>query len=104
MTTFKRLERLLAKALALCAFLSSTGWSFDTCFVTNSSATPIPITISGCTYSSALPSNSTSYIQNTSALQAGATFYVSSGTVNTLLVSGISSGQCVQTSAGGLLT
>jgi hypothetical protein len=41
-----------------------SGWSWgQTCQIT--SPLPVPVTISGCTYSGSLPSNSTSYIQNT---------------------------------------
>jgi len=47
----------------------------DQCQIT--SPLPVPITISGCTYSGNLPSGSTSYIQNTSTLQSGSTAYPS---------------------------
>lgn len=42
---------------------------------------PVPVLLSGCTYSGSLPDDSTSYIRNTETLQSGTTFYVSSGTV-----------------------
>lgn len=63
---------------------------------------PMPITISGCTYSSTLPSNSTSYIQNTlSPTTTTQAFSVQTATVTTnFTLSGIAS-QCLQTDANG---
>ena len=54
--------------------------------------------ISSSITASDLPSGSTLYIQNTSSLQTGATFYVSSGTVNSqFIVNSLTASQFVKT-------
>jgi hypothetical protein len=71
---------------------------------------PIPITIQGCNYNANLPGGSTSYIQNSSTLQAGATAYpdfIYTGTSLTSPIindSGLTSGMCVQAGTNGILT
>jgi len=68
---------------------------------------PLPISIAGCTYAPiVLPGGATSYIQNTSSLQSGATFYVSSGTANTFIDAALAGNgtKCVQTDNTGFLS
>jgi len=60
--------------------------------VTNISAGYGLTSTGGSTPTFSLVTNSTSYIQNTSSLQGGATFYVSSGTVAGTLIAGTFSG------------
>lgn len=53
--------------------------------------------------STSIPSGSTQYIQNTSALQSGATFYVSSGTIATALTITPITNSVLATNAVGLV-
>ena len=60
MRTFKLLARLLVKSVGFSLALCSAGMA-DMCYVTNTTATPIPIQIAGCTFSGSLPNGATNY-------------------------------------------
>jgi hypothetical protein len=106
MTTTATFSRAL-KVVGI-VFLASRIAHEQQCQIT--SPLPIPITIQGCTYNSNLPGGSTSYIQNASSLQIGATGYPdflyvgSSATIPALSVPTLTSGDCVQAGTNGLLT
>ena len=81
--------------------LASTALA-DNCYVTNQS---LPVTIAGCTFSGSLPSNSTSYIQNTlSPTISTQTFSVQTATVTSSLTLSPITSQCLQTDATGKIT
>lgn len=67
------------KKLIFCLLAFASMATAEQCQIT--SPLPVPVIINGCNYTGTLPGGATSYVQNTNSLQAGATFYVSSGTV-----------------------
>lgn len=87
--------------LSLLALISASAWG-ENCYVTN---TALPVTIAGCTFSGSLPSNSTSYIQNTlSPTTTTQQSSVQNSTVtNSQTLSYITS-QCLQTDSNGKVT
>jgi hypothetical protein len=91
------------KKWGLLLFLCTAGWT-EQCQIT--SPLPVPVLLSGCTYSGSLPSNSTSYIQNTlSPTTTSQTFTVANATVTTNLNVGyLAPSQCLQTDANSNVT
>lgn len=86
----------------LSLFCASSAWA-NTCQIT--SPLPLPVTLSGCTYSGSLPSDSTSYIQNTLSPSTTTQVYsVQTATVtNSATVSYLTGGRCVETDSTGKL-
>lgn len=91
----------MKRALLIVAFFGGGAWA-QTCQIT--SPLPVPVTLTGCTYSGSLPANSTSYIQNTlSPTTTGQMFSVQVGTFSNAMNLGYLDGtsQCLQTDGNG---
>lgn len=94
-----RLHRIPIILLALVGLAHA-----ESCQIT--SPLPVPVLLSGCTYSGALPSNSTSYIQNT--ITPTTTTQMSSVRISSvsqsLNLSYLSPNLCLHTTTGGSVT
>lgn len=103
---FVDVKNHLHLSLAFVFLICRTAGAVNQCQIT--APLPVPVLLSGCTYSGSLPSNSTSYIQNTlSPTTTSQAFSVANASATTTLTASYMGGngtQCVHVDNNGLFS